>query len=930
MNFRSTFVLFGLFLAMLWLFGLMINIKRSTREEPFLLPVFHADQPDITITSLRIQRAQRDKKEEFVFTKTESGWTLEQPPAKRAVKVETFRVKNLISAVADAQAAGEVDTSGSLATYGLDNPGTIVTITGHYKDKPDQTWEFFLGNQSKDKAFYYANSSERRGVQGVRKSSVENLLFEDTSGFRPARLFEAIDSEVKTVDIKQRGGKELALKKSEEATWQFVTPPLGEAEYGAAAPPPPSKFAAVPPPRQEESGVKALLTSILSLRVDAENFLPISDTPLGDYGLADGKESLRISLAHKSAQKDVDETLLLGNKEKEFYYARLATDEGVFKIPVKSVEKVFATLNDPGTLRSRDLLALDPRKIDAVEIRRGKDTIKLRETERWHVASGADEWRNANKRIIDELLDALQGKRDIKDFLDNKTDKDLGLDAPAAEVDLWVEGIDREKDKDKKDADKKDMDKKDKKDDKKVDPKIKKDAKPTATLVFGKVEGDNIYVKRTVWVATTQKAKDGQKDKDKDKDKKEETKIEERVTRVSVPKAMLDKLTPKEGALAFLDTSLPKVDIDTVTAVAIQREKDKVEVERNPAEKEPEWLLLNAKDFSGRNVGDSSRVNQVAETLTSLEAEKWLLKVDPKEDLDKYGLKTPALTATLVTKKAYRPAPTAAAIGLAASRMPNLATAPLVVWAGKLADKGETVTFFFGKEMKEKEKVKGSDKEIERTYVYAKHSGSDLLFLVTPDVVKRLRDVDLRDRRGVDLTQGLIDATLKSLYTSPNYVGYYLGASPLATGAVQRFDKDKAKEIKLTVRTPYELRKYHFIKADKTWQDKSGVDEFTVDSDKVAKFVEEMSELKADRLVQLSGGPRTDQKFGDKDATLKAEITLEGGKTITLTVGLRLDGRRYFAHSTAWPEAVFLLPAGQVISLMQPSAFAKERVAAGE
>src|SRR5262245_969358 len=111
MTFRNTFVLFGLFLAMLWLFGLMVSIKRSTKEETFIMPTFHADMDNLVVDSVQIVRG--DKKEEYQFTKTEGGWKMTLPPGNRQVRVEEFRIKNILRQIADAQDATEVDLSGS-------------------------------------------------------------------------------------------------------------------------------------------------------------------------------------------------------------------------------------------------------------------------------------------------------------------------------------------------------------------------------------------------------------------------------------------------------------------------------------------------------------------------------------------------------------------------------------------------------------------------------------------------------------------------------------------------------------------------------------------------------------------------------------------------------------------------------------------------
>src|SRR5205085_10522099 len=148
-----------------------------------------------------------------VFTKKDGGWRMSIPPAQAAVRIEEFRIKNILNEIANVQDALEVDVAGSLATYGLDQPATTVTIKGRNKDNVAQTWQFFVGKESPDKSYYYVTSSETpRQTHGVRKNSVNALFFDDANAFRPGRLFEAIETELQAVSLKQPGGKELELK----------------------------------------------------------------------------------------------------------------------------------------------------------------------------------------------------------------------------------------------------------------------------------------------------------------------------------------------------------------------------------------------------------------------------------------------------------------------------------------------------------------------------------------------------------------------------------------------------------------------------------------------------------------------------------------------------------------------------------------------
>src|SRR5262249_29834832 len=136
------------------------------------------------------------------------------------------------------------------------------------------------------------------------------------------------------------------------------------------------------------------------------------------------------------------------------------------------------------------------------------------------------------------------------------------------------------------------------------------------------------------------------------------------------------------------------------------------------------------------------------------------------------------------------------------------------------------------------------------------------------------------------------------------------------------------KAVKLTVLTRVEERTMSFLyKAkDKSWSDISGLSKFNLDGEKVNELVKWLAGLQAERFVSLTGGPREEQKL-TKDASLKIDIVLEDGRTLKLAVGAAV-ANGYYAHTNAWADAVFLLPAAKIESLLEgPAYFAKPRVA---
>lgn len=96
MNFKSTALLFGLVLAMLWTFGLMLALKKGTPQENSVMPSLNAEQ-DVVIDTIRIQRKEKDKKEEeIVFTKDKDNWRMKQPPVNATVRVESFKINQIV------------------------------------------------------------------------------------------------------------------------------------------------------------------------------------------------------------------------------------------------------------------------------------------------------------------------------------------------------------------------------------------------------------------------------------------------------------------------------------------------------------------------------------------------------------------------------------------------------------------------------------------------------------------------------------------------------------------------------------------------------------------------------------------------------------------------------------------------------------------
>src|SRR5262249_5651243 len=138
MNFKSTALLFGLLLGMLWLFGLMLSTRKASQDEGFVLPSMRGASLDLTVDFVKILRRGKDAIE-LEFTREKDNWKMQQPPLKPVIRAEAFKVNQLVNQIKEARKDDEADPSNDFAAYELakDQPNIIVTLRGRIEEGKD-------------------------------------------------------------------------------------------------------------------------------------------------------------------------------------------------------------------------------------------------------------------------------------------------------------------------------------------------------------------------------------------------------------------------------------------------------------------------------------------------------------------------------------------------------------------------------------------------------------------------------------------------------------------------------------------------------------------------------------------------------------------------------------------------------------------------
>jgi len=178
MNYRTTFILGGVFLALILLLAVAITIGPENPDQgralfPELLKATGVDvNPGENILALRLERA-RPEKQTLVLKRAEAGgrWRFEQPFQGAA---DNFAVNNLVRSVLESRREQDRDASGSLAETGLDRPATSVTLT----DKDGKEHTLALGKTipgAMGNLVFARSSSRGNAIQVVMERDLESL-----------------------------------------------------------------------------------------------------------------------------------------------------------------------------------------------------------------------------------------------------------------------------------------------------------------------------------------------------------------------------------------------------------------------------------------------------------------------------------------------------------------------------------------------------------------------------------------------------------------------------------------------------------------------------------------------------------------------------------------------------------------------------------
>ena len=641
MNYRTTFILGGVFLALILLLAVAITIGPENPDQgralfPELLKATGVDvNPGENILALRLERA-RPEKQTLVLKRAEAGgrWRFEQPFQGAA---DNFAVNNLVRSVLESRREQDRDASGSLAETGLDRPATSVTLT----DKDGKEHTLALGKTipgAMGNLVFARSSSRGNAIQVVMERDLESLYRPVGAMRERALLGTEADLDQFKLSTGPTGAKPPVALRKTQGTWRYESPAYGLAE--------PAGLPGAPGAQPGGPDVGSMLRAIGGLRVeqvgeregDRNDFVADGVTDLATQGL-DGTKNrvLRVEVDRVqnpgSPSAGNKATLLVGldkpvekpapkadSKALPFkgYPAMVEGSGSVVLVPAGPVAELLRLLEDPALIRDKALLRLTGEP-DWIEINNGLGRLDLVKTDpvggyRLY-CPGVAEGQAVEASAVAGLLEALKNGRGrfVADSPEKR--KEWDLDRPEDKrvaVRFWLAGLEKE----------------DKKEGGPAKP-VRRNQPANAEVILGKRQGEEVAILR---VAGQDQAV------------------------LFAPKNLLE--LAEQGPLAYLDRKIPSfagegltpdAALDQVVSVSVAKGAETRTVSRK--DKSDSWKFTVPPDRAGLPV-DPQAIRSLLVNLATMQARKLVAEKPAPAELASRGLQPPAATVTLTLQGA--------------------------------------------------------------------------------------------------------------------------------------------------------------------------------------------------------------------------------------------------------------------------------------
>lgn len=503
----------------------------------------------------RVVQLDRDKIDGITITNNEAKielrkrnnqWEMDAPVKDRA---DDATVTTLLSTVESLRKetsltpdAGKDD----IRDLGLVKPNVSLQLLG--QGAPP---EILFGKDTAIEGKEYIRLGNATEVYVV-PNDLRGQVTKTADDFRDHRLSDVSATQVTKATIKTAAG-EIELQKDHDH-WQINRPIKA---------------------RADDAKVSDLVAQTLNTKVDS--FVTTDQAGAANTALNDAQGTVTFTA------EGVDKPLALqlskpADKNPQDVYAKLSTRDAVFMLP-KAVSAILAT--KPNDVRDRHLVRLNLDTVDRIHIAPAgaPEIVLARKGEEWTIKTLSD--KPANSGDVQKMASALQDQLVTAFVSDVASDlPKYGLDQPALKVTFSSYASENT-------------------------AETKAGEEPLETLLFGKVEGDNVYAK-----------------------------LDDEPFIVSVPKTILDGIYT--DPLRWQNLAIFALKPDDIAGLDVTKEG---QATLSLVKEKGQW-----KPAKGDIPLNTVNVESMANTLATLRAVRWIGTPKPEQ-----GLQAPAVTIAFTT-----------------------------------------------------------------------------------------------------------------------------------------------------------------------------------------------------------------------------------------------------------------------------------------
>ncbi len=508
--------------------------------------LFDFDRDKITGLSIKTPETKIELK------KDGATWRVEDPVKDRA---DSNVMNTLLTSIEGLRSEQTLDNDGKgvtkdqLKEFGLDDPKTKLRLT--VDGKPV---ELLFGKDAavSNKVYVMIDGTKSAAVVS---NNIRNDISKKADEFRDRKLSDVTLAQVTKAVFKTNAGEMEVEKKNEH--WNLVQPIKA---------------------RGDDAKIGDTVSQALSARV--ESFVA-DQSKLAEYGLEQPRGTVTVTLG----EKEKPQVLLIGgnpkdDKDKDKVYAKFSARDTVVLLP-KTIEALLDT--KPNDLRDKKLVQFTSDIVDRVHIEpAGKEKLSFARDNAQGWVRKADKDTPVNATVVTKLLDELAAASVTNFVADVATElPKYGLDQPAVKVTLASYSSENT-------------------------AETKAGEKPIVSILFGKVEGENVYAK-----------------------------LDDEPFVFATPKGILDFVVTDPLQLQPLEIYKNKPD-DIASFEVVRDGQPALSFERD---KDKNWKL--AKGDEKPNI---ISVQSLVNTLATLHAVRWVGAAKPE-----FGLGKPAVTVTFKT-----------------------------------------------------------------------------------------------------------------------------------------------------------------------------------------------------------------------------------------------------------------------------------------